>query len=279
MRYAIISDIHSNIQALSEADELIKRIGVDEIMCLGDIVGYNANPSECLDYVQSSVSKTIIGNHDILCSRSLKMSETVYFHPDALAGFNYSFKNLSEDQKKWLLDLPRTVRIETEELPFLLSHGNTFDVAEEFGYVLDRNAARTTLEGMKYHNVKLYFFGHTHLPTFLSTESGKNRPSPFETNFYINEAVPLAANREGLGVNDMTELIFDISGCYDKKRIAINVGSIGQPRGGYPSFGILDTKEKTVTIQYFDYNISEAQAAIRKEGYSEHIAERLGKRE
>ena len=277
MKYAIITDIHSNIQALQAADKLIKKIGVDEILCLGDIVGYNANPIECLEYIQSNKIRCVQGNHDVLCSEQLRFGVIKELHPDAVAGIGHSAELLSDDHKKWLLDLPRTIRIKSDGFNFLLSHGDpSVEWGGAFGYVLSIDEARTTLAGMVSHKSNLCFFGHTHLPTFLSTESSEVFPRRSDVDFFIRKAVGFGAEEEGLGINDMVEQIFDVSECKTTKRIAINVGTIGQPRGIHPSFGIFDTKKKTVTIQYFDYNIKEAQNAILKAGYSKHIAERLG---
>jgi predicted phosphodiesterase len=64
MRIAIISDIHSNLQALTKALSIIKNLNVDEIYCLGDIVGYGANPNECVDLVREYATYTVMGNHD-----------------------------------------------------------------------------------------------------------------------------------------------------------------------------------------------------------------------
>src|ERR1700685_3306485 len=98
MKYAIIADIHANLEAFTVGLQAIEKQKCTHVACLGDVVGYNANPKECLDTVRAMNIPCIKGNHDELCSSDTPMER---FCPHAAEAFNWTRKQLNADDKKW----------------------------------------------------------------------------------------------------------------------------------------------------------------------------------
>jgi predicted phosphodiesterase len=244
------------LQALKKALDIIEDKNIDSIICLGDIVGYNANPMECIDILQScpKVSYIMQGNHDrdVVCFDDLKFSEVLRLSEDAYNGLKYSNSVLSNHHKLWLKSLNEERLVEDDNLSFWVSHCSP-ECCTSHGYILNKWDAKISLHFFKsWGSVNLFFFGHTHLPTYIVEENGKVH---FDMGRHL----------EG-----------DTYTIDPDKYYLINPGSIGQPRGqGITSYAILDTKERTVKIEGFEYNWQEAQRAVLDAGYSESVAKRL----
>src|SRR6202034_828242 len=105
MKYAIIADIHANLEALQVVLDDIEKQKCTHIACLGDVVGYNANPKECLDTVRDMNIPCVKGNHDEYCSSESPLEG---FNPAAAEAVHWTRKQLSDDDKQWLRDLKYT---------------------------------------------------------------------------------------------------------------------------------------------------------------------------
>jgi len=262
MRYAIISDIHSNLHALNTALDIISGEKIDSIICLGDIIGYNANPIECINAVKNHplIRHIIIGNHDSMGVRipNLSYTESSALSSDAMAGLDYSYSVLNDEDKEWLLSHPKEMVIEDPCLPFYISHESPAGDEYNWGYILNNSDAWIGIAALRKYKMKLGFFGHTHLPTFISSMKSN----------------PLAVHL------DMGSHLCGDTYKIDLDCCLINPGSIGQPRsGGKTSFAIFDSETRTVNIQDFDYDINGAQETIRKaKYYNPDAKERLAKR-
>src|SRR3990172_9840728 len=114
MKYAVISDIHSNIEALTETLKKIDSIGVDLILSLGDIVGYNSNPNECVELVRKRNILSIAGNHDI---RAAGQKEPDDFNQAAKKALLWTRENLSPGNAAFLKELPESLSIEVPPRP------------------------------------------------------------------------------------------------------------------------------------------------------------------
>jgi len=259
VRYAIISDIHSNLHAFKQALEEIEVAKVDKIICLGDVVGYNALPSECIKLLQEhpKVKKVFGGNHDSDVCRfdTLRSGEIMEMSVDAYKGAEYSSSNISDAEKEWLGGLPVQEVIEDPHMPFWCSHYSP-NKCTVYGYILNKSSGMEASSTLKLlGKANLFFFGHTHLPTYIKRAYESFGEFHFDMGRHLE--------------NDT--YVIDGKFCY-----LINPGAIGQPRnGGITSFAILDTEERTVKIQGFEYNIKPAQQAIEEAGYSNRIAKRL----
>jgi len=151
--YAIISDIHSNLEALEAVLKDAASQGVTNFACLGDIVGYNANPTECLEKIRELGCVTICGNHDYFCSFDVDLTGVSAMAADAVG---WTRKQLSAEQQVFLADLKLMERVEN----FTIVH-STLDMPELWGYVMESLEAEAS---MNYQMTTVCFFGHTHRP-------------------------------------------------------------------------------------------------------------------
>ena len=264
MRYAIISDIHSNIQALNAALKILETRQIDEIVCLGDVVGYNANPSECIDVVKShpKIKDVVKGNHDDISSRFGNLGrESMNFSTQAIIGARYSSEHTSDSDKEWLKKLPLYKDVKSEKFVFGIIHSAPMVTCsgDLWSYILNEYDAKQNVEWWtnwkRKNKPKLIFFGHSHIPTFVSFDKNGNNIS-FDMGCHLSYGSVYKVEKE---------MVY-----------FVNVGAIGQPRDhGVTSYGILDTVERTVMIESLEYDYGLAQLAIRKAGYSEEIADRL----
>lgn len=195
MRIALVSDVHANIQALQAVLEDAGSRGADEVYCLGDIVGYNAHPNECVDRLRKRGAVAVMGNHDWAATTG----DAEGFNPFAVEGVNYSRRTLTEENKRWLVSLPRERRLELEGVKLSLYHGSPRDPLIE--YVFPSTDARVLRELAKHAgNPRVVALGHTHLPmrldnhtTFLNPGSvGQPRDGDRRASYALFDTVSLA---------------------------------------------------------------------------------------
>ncbi|MEK6572562.1 MAG: metallophosphoesterase family protein, partial [Bacteroidota bacterium] len=103
MRFAIISDIHSNLEALEKAFEIIEKKNIDEIVCLGDLVGYGASPNECVELTRKRTSHVLLGNHD---QAAFDLSQTEHFNRHARTAAYWTNQTLTQENLEYLKALP-----------------------------------------------------------------------------------------------------------------------------------------------------------------------------
>ena len=234
--YAVISDIHGNLEALQAVlDDMPSE--VEEIYCLGDVIGYGASPNECCELVRSLEMPVITGNHDLAVTDL--STDLAWFNPVAAAAVEWTREQLSQDNAEFLLSRPRTMLAGD----VLFVHGSVRDPDE---YIIDSNTAEENLAALKrdYPGVTLCFFGHTHVKTVA--------PSP---NGPVAETRPL----------DLTE-----NGPH-----LVNPGSVGQPRDGDIFASYVLAEGNRVAYRFVDYDIERAQAKIRDAGLPGMLADRL----
>jgi predicted phosphodiesterase len=174
MRLAIISDIHANLEALTTTFELIDKRKVDQIICLGDIVGYGADPSECLRLVRERCQTIIIGNHDLA---AVKMEKAEDYNTTARIAAHWTNGVLSDDEKAYLASLPYTATLEN----LLFVHGSPYE-PEEFYYIL---SSRDAVDAMAFFSQRICFIGHSHVPGIFS-QQGRATTIDAEERYLIN---------------------------------------------------------------------------------------------
>ena len=174
MKYAIISDIHSNLEALTKALEIIDERKVDEIVCLGDVVGYGANPNECTEIVTKRCSLTVMGNHD---AAALDPSLATDFNVIARKAIVWTAKNLEEKNRTYLSTLPLLQK--RDSIQFVHSSPTS---PEAWDYVIDNGDATMALEHCK---EKICFIGHTHVPGIFNIR-GRAKAVSSEEQFLVN---------------------------------------------------------------------------------------------
>ena len=235
--FAILGDIHSNIDALNVVLDDCRAHGVTDFLCTGDVVGYNACPRECLKAVRDLGCPVMMGNHDFYVSSRQNLDD---FNPAAAAVVQWTRKQLSVDEIYWLRNLPFT----HTQMGVTLVH-STMDNPENFGYVFDNLQAEANFLNQK---TPVCFHGHTHCPMIYEKS--------------MNGVFRIDAQDFKLPIG---------------RKYFINVGSVGQPRDGDPraTYVIYDPKERTVRYRRLEYDIEAAQERIRLAGLPERLAARL----
>jgi diadenosine tetraphosphatase ApaH/serine/threonine PP2A family protein phosphatase len=240
VRYAVLSDVHGNLEALETVLEEVRRERPDVYLCLGDVVGYGPNPNECASRIQDLGGPVVAGNHDLAAVGAL---DTSTFSPLARAAIEWTIGVISEDTRRWLVSLPD--RLEAPD--FLAVHGSPRDPAEE--YILD---LPTSLAIFSKHPFALCLVGHSHVPgTFVLGADG-------------------TVSARSLPVGKDVRLL-------RSSRYIVNVGSVGQPRDGDPraSYLLLDTEARTVTLRRLPYPIAATQEKMTTRGLPVQLAQRL----
>lgn len=155
MKFAIFGDIHANLEAFEAVMADAANHGVTHYACIGDIVGYNANPHECLAKVKELGCPVVKGNHDDEASAE---TEIVGLNPLAQAALEWTRKALDEEDKKWL----RELRMVRQVRDFTIVHA-TLDTPSSWAYVMNKFDA---MASFSYQFTQVCFFGHTHTPRF-----------------------------------------------------------------------------------------------------------------
>lgn len=261
-KYAILSDIHSNYDALKVVLEKCRELEIDHYVSLGDIVGYNADPQRCVREVyELNCVARVRGNHDEYTSNgNIEMSG---FNPHAKKAIEWTRAHLDEDERAWIGSAP--FRSTMQECNTTLVHA-TLDTPENWGYIFDAHHAA---DNFNYQFTSLCFCGHSHVPVAFCKK-------PIATN--LEELEEWNYNPEIEDDNfDYTladELPVEVKVGY---KYLFNVGSIGQPRNRDPraSFAVLDTVSRYVTRYRLPYDIASQQQKILDAGLPERLALRL----
>jgi len=236
MRYLVLSDIHSNLAALEAV--LAEAGEVDQVWCLGDLVGYGPDPNECVERIRALPHLCVAGNHDWGTLGKLDLNN---FNAYARWANLWNREQLSEENREYLDILDEYV----VEGDFTLVHGSPRDPIWE--YVMSPDTAERSFA---FFDTPYCFVGHTHVPRIF-VERGTSC-----------EAVPVQENRVvPLG----------------HERLIINPGGVGQPRDGDPraAYLILDTENLTIVHHRVEYPIEVTQERMRKAGLPLRLIERL----
>lgn len=236
MKYAIIADIHANLEAFRVVLEDIKTQRCTHYACLGDVVGYNANPKECLDMVRSMGMPCVKGNHDEYCSIETNLEG---FNPHAAEAVNWTRRQLTEEDRQWLRDL-KYIRLVAS---FSIVHA-TLDGPQRWGYVFDRLAAAASFT---YQNTTVCFFGHTHVPVA-----------------FIRDTVVRGGTYSKFKVEPGRKYFINVG--------SVGQPRDNNPKAAYVTY---DLDEGLIELRRLDYDIPAAQAKIRAAGLPERLAERL----
>lgn len=226
MKIAIISDIHSNLEALDSVLKDIKRKKIKKIFCAGDIVGYASSQNECIELIKENNIPSVMGNHD-LCS--VNFANIDWFNNIAQKAIRWTNKELTRKNKKFLLSLPKVI----EEDNFYIVHGSPRDELYEYIFpntnelffknffkLLNSKNSKGLENSKNFQNdnkkIKILIIGHTHIP--------------FIKKFYKNKKI---------------------------SKLTINPGSVGQPRDGNnkASYCILDINNLNAKIIRINYKI------------------------
>ena len=236
MRYAVIADIHANLEALEVVLADTKEQKCTHYCCVGDVVGYNANPKECLDIIRSMGMPVVKGNHDEYCSSEEDLEG---FNPHAAEAVNWTRKQLGKEDRQWLRDL-KYVRLVAS---FSMVHA-TLDGPQRWGYVFDKLAAAASFT---YQNTSVCFFGHTHVPVA-----------------FVRDSVVRGGTYSKFRVEPGKKYFVNVG--------AVGQPRDGNPKAGYV---VYDLNEGTIELRRLDYDIPKAQKKIMEAGLPQRLADRL----
>jgi predicted phosphodiesterase len=236
MKYAIIADIHGNLDAFQVVLEDIRAQKATHIVCLGDVVGYNAQPKECLDIIRQMNVPCVKGNHDEYCSTENHLDG---FNPHAAEAVHWTRNQLSPEDKQWLRDL----KYSRMAANFTMVHA-TLDAPERWGYVFDKLAAAASFP---YQNTQMCFFGHTHVPVA-----------------FMRDTVVRGGTYSKFKVDPAKKYFINVG--------AVGQPRDNNPKAAYV---IYDMDLQTIELRRLDYDIAAAQKKILEAGLPERLAERL----
>lgn len=239
MRYAFLGDIHGNTDALERVLASIKEQSVDKYVCLGDVVGYGAEPVQCLEIIRGLKCDVIAGNHDWAAVGKISID---CFNAYAKAAALWTREQLSQEQKDWLANLPLVLTYDH----CAVAHG-TFHQPEAFNYIQTVFDAEQSFEALRRLNASLGFLGHSHVPVgFFDTDP---------ITYTLENNIPIDAETATI----------------------VNAGSVGQPRdeNNKASWALFDSDKREVVIHRVEYDIDAAAGKIRNAGLPEILAARL----
>jgi predicted phosphodiesterase len=277
MRYAVLSDIHSNLEALTAVTEVLAAAHIDRYLCLGDVVGYGADPSPCLERLRLCEAVVVAGNHDLGCLGKLELD---WFNEAAQAALVWTRDQLGfaelDELRRWPLtttvgaftpyhgrpayqngeevDDTQKSRASARGTGFTLVHG-TLRHPERFEYLVDLAQAVDTMTACR---TLMCLVGHTHLPGVLEFDRSHRRLTRILTTPEELSAVTYHDDEAAW-------------------RYVVNPGSVGQPRDGDPraSVAVIDDTARTIAIQRIAYDVASAQRKIRQAGLPDFLADRL----
>ena len=243
MRYLVISDIHSNWEALNAVLEDADG-KYDQVLCLGDIIGYGADPNAVVDWVRTNVKAIVRGNHDRAC---VGLEDLEWFNPVAQAASQWTMDRLSPENTVFVRELP-TGPVTVEN--FQLLHGSPVDEDDYLVNAVDAGSA------FPYAESSLLFFGHTHIQGGFRWQRQKVQS--------IGKLHPVWQKRYLLEIDPDSAYL-------------INPGSVGQPRDNDPraAYVLFDAAEEVLFYHRVPYDIKTAQEKILSAGLPELLATRL----
>lgn len=247
-RIAIVSDIHSNLEALVAVLKDIERYRVSRIFCLGDLVGYGPNPNECLDLAERNFDFVIKGNHDQAVSHKIPKvfkdvaANAAYWTKTRVKPKHTGAVDVQNERWSFLKKMPKT----QEHGVWLMAHGTPWS---NLDYVYEEFEAAQVFEARRF-NFNVCFLGHTHIPGFFLEDT--------------NGDVYYGDGEEGIRYKIGAE------------RAIINVGSVGQPRDGDPrACWVLAHSDGTFSYHRVKYEVEKTADKIYQTDLDPSLAERL----
>ena len=236
MKYAILGDIHANLEALQKVLADAEEEKVTHYACVGDVVGYAANPSECLEIIRNLKCPIVKGNHDEYAALD---DECANFRPMAADAIRWTRRELTGEQRQWLRDLKFVRFVES----FTIVHA-TLDMPQKWGYVTDKLAAASNFS---YQNTTVCFYGHTHQP-----------------RAFIRDGVVREGQFEKLRVEQGKKYFINVG--------SVGQPRDGNPAAAYV---VYDLTTNSITLKRLAYDIKTAQEKILAAGLPEKCATRL----
>ncbi len=237
MRYGILGDIHGNLEALETVVAGLRKEGVDHFISVGDVVGYGADPSACIQVLRDIKATVVAGNHDWAAIGKL---DTTFFNVYAKEAVDWTADTLSDEERRWIGDLP-LIKIVDDNIT--VGHATLFE-PDRFNYIQTYYDAARSINTME---TPLAVLGHSHVPLA----------------FLMNESLRLSVATK----IDLSKI----------KKALINVGSIGQPRdeNAKAAYALYDSETQIYRLKRARYDIRKTCSKILEVGLPQILAERL----
>ena len=219
MRYGIIADIHSNLESLQKVLDFLKG-KIDKLVVIGDVIGYGPDPNECLELLYQENPQFTLGNHE----KGVLTGDLSHFNEDARISLEWTISNLSPEYLEKIKNWPEKM----EEENFLFLHGSPRDPVK--GYIFSSSQAKSSFLKL---NKKICFNAHTHFPICFRKRQTDEKVETIPCDF---------SGRLRIEIEEDYLYI-------------INVGSVGQPRDGFPlaCAGIYDDEKKIFELFRIEY--------------------------
>jgi len=242
VRIAIISDIHGNLEALSSVIFDTRSRNVDKIVCLGDIVGYGANPNECVEMIKTECDFCLIGNHEAAVFDDSISRE---FNDFAQYAINWTRENLTKKSAIYINSLSMSQIFDN----FTAVHSTPYE--PHLWYYI--SSVEDAIFNFNFFRTKFCLIGHTHVPGTIVLEENGNISVLQPKTFNYGADFPESA------------------------KFIINVGSVGQPRDRNPKacYVIIDTDEKELSFLRVSYDVAQYQKKMRNAGMPEFLIMRV----
>jgi len=244
MKYLVLGDIHSNLEAFKAVLSTAAKLNIDKVVCTGDLIGYGADPSACVRIMRSLPLEAYVGgNHE----EKVFSNSATGMNTKARAAIEYTKEQLSDDDRDWMYETAFWKKTFGEKCA--VAHGSYY-YPDDFAYLgMDEYQRRLCHKAMREDEIEVLFVGHTHTPYFMPKDL-KGYPAYTDIDF-----IDLKKHRPCI----------------------IDVGSVGQPRDRdvRASFAVFDTDEDTVIRYRVDYDIEKAAKKISDAGLPAFLAERL----
>lgn len=236
MRFAIFGDIHANLHALEAVMAHAKAQLCTHYVCMGDVVGYNAFPKECIEIIRKLECPVVKGNHD---EQASMLGDQEGFNPLAEEAMNWTRDQLSTDEKEWL----RSLRLQRQVRDFTIVHA-TLDTPHKWGYVFNQLDAAASFS---YQHTSVCFIGHTHSP-----------------KAYIRDGSVRTIPLDVLTFQQGKKYLINVG--------SVGQPRDGDWRSAYC---VYDTNAGELQLHRIEYDIASAQQAILDAGLPRKLAERL----
>ena len=248
-KYAIISDLHSNVESLTNVFADIRSQGIEDIICLGDVVGYGPQPREVMDMTMRTVRVSLMGNHDEAVLKGAKN-----FNAWAREAIDWTREEVQvkdgKEKERWAYLKRMPLSFQTNGLYFV--HGSPRQPTIE--YILREdiyNGAYDKFDEIFASFEKVLFVGHSHTPCIINEDLDYVTPAEIEHNFTYTR---------------------------DKRKVIVNVGSVGQPRDNDTRACYVVVDENTITYRRVEYDVDSVVAKIKAvERLSDNLGLRLKK--
>jgi len=238
VQLALISDIHANLEALTAVLDHCQSQGAERIICLGDVIGYGANPVECLELVSKQCDLTLMGNHEYA---ALGLVSTQSYNEVARTATEWTRNMLDDHDLELLADLP----MEHSQDDMFFVHSSPFE-PDRWHYIVSPESALLAFQHLE---EQICFFGHSHVPMVFE-ENPRGLPYCYPGESFVIKP---------------------------EKRYLVNTGSVGQPRDNDPraSYVMVDTEAREVLFHRLAYDISATQQRMAQAELPEALISRL----